>query len=197
MASNKPKGTPAQTRRHRYWMAVIGALLAIALGGATGCEAAQKAQDQDTTRKVENGIDTAQDLQKAIENGDVNALKRLAGDKFAERDIALSNNAVCDLSDKTRLTITKAPGWQDGPYKSYVLYSQTANGTYGPLPASIMQDGLVNNKPAGNPLDTWQWHCSEGNGIPDDPAGFYKLRIFSTGSNLGQVSEEVVWETRP
>ena len=127
MASNKPKGTPAQTRCHRYWMAVIGALLAIALGGATGCEAAQKAQDQDTTRKVENGIDTAQDLQKAIENGDVNALKRLAGDKFAERDIALSNNAVCDLSDKTRLTITKAPGWQDGPYKSYVLYSQTAN----------------------------------------------------------------------
>lgn len=157
-------------------------------GGQNGNPTAPPADTNDET--------TAKILEAIYERDGYTVSKLMKGGYVTSTvDIGLSSN-VCDLSDKTRLTITKAPGWKEGPYLSAVTYGKTADGPFGPLPDTIDTSRLYNAAPDGNPIDKWEWHCSEGGNVKDDPAGFYRLQFVSGPPHLGQASETVTWETR-
>jgi hypothetical protein len=106
-------------------------------------------------------------------------------------DIALDHSATCSISQQTVLHIVKAQGWTDGPYRTDVTYSKNLSGPY------VYYDGIdvpVNNKPAANPMDGWQWPChelqSDGSYV-DDPLGYYKLQFFDANTN--QPKSEVIY----
>ena len=96
----------------------------------------------------------------------------------AVADLQLSST-ICDISNGDVLTITKAQGWEDGPYTTRVTYSKTLDGPWTKYNNIDYPDNPDAN---ANPYNGWKWPCHEPDG--DDPVGYYTLWFTELGSPI-------------